>query len=94
MRYYRKLWGSRVPGWALGLGAKGYHGLMALVNAEANARGLGFHFEEEGSVRLEREGGPTPALDLKALARVCSERPRAEWDAVVVAHLEAALRGR
>jgi hypothetical protein len=89
MRFLRKSWGSRVPGWALGLGGKGYHALMAVVSAEARARGFELCFEE-GSVRLGKESQAPFELDLRSLAQACETLPRAAWDALVASRIDEA----
>ncbi|MGI5863324.1 MAG: hypothetical protein ACOX6T_14885 [Myxococcales bacterium] len=92
MRLPSKFWGSRVPGWALGLGAKGYHRLMGIVGAEARARGLDFQFDDEGSVRLGTRVENARELDLRALARECAESPAESWEALVAERIDEALR--
>lgn len=87
-----KLWGSRVPGWALCLTAKGYHALMAIIGAELEDRGLSFDFGD-GVVAFEH-GGRRVEWDLRPLAGRCCDAEREEWNALVAADLEEALAGR
>ena len=84
-----KLWGSRVPGWALTVSAKGYHALMAMVAADLKSRGLDFDFGD-AAVTVERDGRRT-AIELPPLVDACSGKQRGEWAGVGTSHLDAVL---
>jgi len=86
-----KLWGSRVPGWALRLSAKDYHALMAMVAAEVNDRGLEFEFAD-ANVVVQHQGRRVE-IPLHPVVDACADAGRAAWAEQVARTVDAALAG-